>query len=108
MIFKDGVVMAGLDLSMRPVLIAAENIWMANGRPEGVCITSALDGCHSAGSLHYYGLALDLRTRYFDPDTKEKVFRELCSVLDLALFDIVWHETHIHVEYDLIKEFKRA
>lgn len=108
MLLKDGVTLSGLDLSMRPVLIAAEKIWKEFGRPEGVTITSALDGVHSAGSLHYYGLALDLRTHYFDPNVQHDVHHALCKELDLRIFDVVLHSTHIHVEYDLLKEISRA
>ena len=97
---KEGVVLAGLNIYMRPVLIEAEKIWKRYGRNEGVTITSALDGVHSAGSLHYYGLSLDLRTRYFSEEEKEVVFTELKESLDHHNYDVIKHATHIHVEYD--------
>jgi hypothetical protein len=99
MLIKDGVILAGLDIVMRPVLVAAEIIWIDNGRAEGVTITSALDGVHSAGSLHYYGRAVDLRIRYFDAMTKKRVYDNLKWTLDSCLYDVVLHATHIHVEY---------
>ena len=97
---KDGVVLAGLDINMRPVLIEAEKIWKRYGRQEGVTVTSALDGVHSAGSLHYYGRALDFRTRYFSDEEKDAVFAELIDSLDGQKYDFVKHSTHIHIEYD--------
>lgn len=100
MVLKDGVVLAGLSLHMRTVLIEAERIWKELGRSEGVTVTSALDGTHSAGSFHYYGRALDFRTRYFSQAQKDKAYGALCSVLDWTKFDVVMHDTHIHVEYD--------
>lgn len=94
---KNGVVLAGLDIKMRPVLIAAEQIWEAN-RHELV-VTGGLEGVHSAGSLHYYGLALDLRHRYFSDDIKEWVAEELQRLIG-SNYDVVIERTHIHVEYD--------
>lgn len=94
---KEGAVLAGIHLHMRPVLIAADLIWKKYGQE--LVVTAGLDGTHSAGSLHYYGLALDFRTRYFDDITCEKVFQELDEVLGKN-FDVVKHSSHIHVEYD--------
>ena len=92
---KEGVIMAGLQLEMRPVLKAADRLWKQYG--EELVVTSALDGTHSAGSLHYYGLALDFRTRYF-PDG---VAFEASEVLQDALgpdFRVIYEGTHIHVQ----------
>ncbi len=99
---KDGVIMAGLQLVMRPALIEAEKLWKQYGQDDGVTVTSALDGEHSAGSLHYYGLALDFRTHYWSPETAYKVYRNLKVRLRQKNinFDVVFHKTHIHVEYD--------
>ncbi len=97
---KEDVIMAGLDIRMRPALIEAEKIWKRYGRDEGVTITSALDRVHSAGSLHYYGRALDFRTRYFTDKEKSAVFNELILFLNPLMYDIVNHSSHIHVEYD--------
>lgn len=103
MIIKDGVILAGLDICMRPALISAERVWRDVGqRPEGVTVTSGLEGTHSAGSLHYYGRALDFRTRYFDDDLKAEVFKALVVALDLRYFNVVLEVDHIHVEYELI------
>ena len=35
-------------------------------------ITETLGGEHSAGSLHYYGYAVDLRIRYFTESEKRR------------------------------------
>lgn len=94
---KEGVILAGLDIKMRPALIEADKVWKAYGQE--LVVTAALDGVHSAGSYHYYGLALDFRTRYFTDDVKRAVWRELDDVLG-SDFDVVMHSTHIHVEYD--------
>lgn len=98
---KEGASLQGLDLKMRPVLIEADKIWINVGDEELV-VTSGTDGCHSAGSLHYYGLALDLRTRYFDEETKLEVFNDLRKILwqYSDKYDVVLHKSHIHVEYD--------
>lgn len=98
MLFKAGVSLAGLDIRMRPALIAADSIWQDFGRPEGVTVTSSLDGVHSPGSLHYYGLALDFRIHYFEPDISAAVFQALTISLGTD-FDVVLHSTHIHVEF---------
>ncbi len=94
---KKGVNIQGLDIRMRPVLIVANRLWDSYG--EELAITCGLDGEHSAGSLHYYGLAVDLRTRYFDDDTKKKIAKELARVLGYN-YDVISHKTHIHAEYD--------
>jgi len=95
---KDDVVMAGLKLPMREVLISADKVWRDFGQE--LVITGALDGTHSAGSLHYYGFALDLRTRYFHDDVEKKMVKKEIQSLLGSDYDVVLHKSHIHVEFD--------
>ena len=101
---KDGVIIAGLHPVMRAVLRAAESVWITHGISEGVTVTSGLDGVHSAASWHPYGLALDLRTKYFDSFVKTEVEADMRE--KLPGYDIVMHSTHMHVEVgnDLAKQ----
>jgi len=92
----NGAVLAGLHILMRKALGACEAIWKANGRPEGVTITCGINGVHSAASWHYYGLAIDCRTNYFQDSVKSKVVAQLKK--ELPDYDIVVHSTHIHIE----------
>jgi len=94
--FKNGVDLKGLLPVMRPVLLAAERIYKELGQPEGVTITEACGGLHSAGSFHYYGGALDLRTHYFTEEKKRDAFKRLEHAL--PGYDVIWHETHLHIE----------
>lgn len=94
---KDGVNIQGLDIKIRPALIAANKIWKKYGQE--LVVTCGLDGMHSAGSLHYYGLALDFRTRYFEKGTARYVAESLQKELGND-FDVIHHKTHIHVEFD--------
>ena len=88
----------GLEKFMQKALRVADEIWEDYGQE--LVITSARDSMHSAGSLHYYGLAIDCRTRYFSEEDKQRVFEELQDDLG-ADYDIVWHTSHIHIEYDV-------
>lgn len=102
---KEGASLQGLKLVMRPVLQKAERIWRNYGQE--LVVTSGTDGVHSASSLHYYGYALDFRTRYFDQMGEvHKVFKDLSDELRLLNKDycVVIHPTHIHVEYRGILE----
>jgi hypothetical protein len=98
---KDGVNISGIRLPMRKVLIEAERIWQRY--EQELVVTSGLEGTHSAGSLHYYGYALDFRTRYFDKETVIKVTSDLVNALstkgDIRPYRVVPHKTHIHVEW---------
>lgn len=93
---KRGVITAGLQIEMRPVLILVENLWKALGK-EAV-ITSALDGMHSAGSLHYYGYALDFRIWGIAKNDLSTIVANLQKELG-SKYDVILHKTHIHVEY---------
>jgi hypothetical protein len=67
-------------------------------------VTSANDGRHMDGSLHYLGRAVDLRTR----DLHEDVIRKLANALRMRLngssiinrpYQVVVEKDHIHVEW---------
>ena len=96
---KPGANIEGIDIRMRPALIYADKLWRELGRPEGVTVTCGMDGEHSAGSLHYYGLALDFRTHYFGTVEKMKAANALEHSLG-SDYDVIVHGSHIHVEFD--------
>jgi len=96
---KEGVILSGLQLPMRDCLLFANNIW--KDLDQELVITSGLDGTHSAGSLHYYGYALDFRTRYFSDVQKQIAFDDLTDSLG-SDYNVIWHTSHIHVEYDKV------
>lgn len=89
---KEGVNLAGLRPEMLLAINAAEGVW---GKAP-VTVTSALDGKHGRGSLHYVGLAVDLRTRdIMAPEAKAlSLGKELG-----AQYDVVLESNHIHVEF---------
>jgi len=93
----------GLDIRIRPALISADRIWKEYGQE--LVIVSGLDSTHSAGSLHYYGLAVDFRTRYFTKIKHRFIARDLKNSLP-GNFDVILEKDHIHVEYDPFKNFK--
>lgn len=62
-------------------------------------ITSAFDGIHSAGSLHYHGLALDFRTRHIPTRDRDPLARAIKEALGHE-FDVVLEPTHLHIEFD--------
>ena len=101
---KEGVCIKNLKLVMRPTLQAADAIWKENGQE--LVITSGLEGTHSASSLHYYGFALDFRTRYFEQETQLKVYQQLKNALQKygKMYRIILEESHIHVEFIHIPE----
>jgi len=91
---------------MRPALKEACNIYAQFGQTELV-ITAGnedwdADGVwiHSPESLHPYGLAVDIRTRMFSKEDKLIVYKMLRDKLKPLGFDVVMHDTHIHIEKD--------
>lgn len=99
MLLKKGVSLVGLKIEMQPVLVAASKIWKRYGQE--LVVTCGPGGTHSPGSLHPYGYAVDLRSRDFDSGTKTYVIESLQKELGCD-YDVVFHRTHIHVEYDKI------
>ena len=93
----DSVNIWGLEREMQPVLKYSDKIWKDYGQ-EAV-VTSARDGMHSAGSMHYYGLAVDLRTRYFPKNQHKTIKKELENILG-SRYQVVLHSTHMHIEFD--------
>lgn len=87
----------GLDVCMQPVLKHANRIWSEYG--QDLVITSARDGIHSVGSLHYYGRAVDLRDRYFADHIRPQVVQDLRVALGKD-YQVILEGNHIHVEYD--------
>jgi hypothetical protein len=95
----------------------AREVWYALGVIDGVSreflgkpavVTSLNDGTHKAGSLHYQGLAFDLRTRNMTPGETTSLFEKVKAILDPQGYDVIFEGTgtpgssgtHIHCEFD--------
>lgn len=99
MFVKPGVVAKGLTEPMLFVLGFVEAVWRLNGLVEPT-LTSALDGKHSATSLHYSGNAVDIRTRDMPAERRVAMTNILKRYLDSAGYDIALESDHIHIEWD--------
>jgi len=102
--FKDGVSPDGVQIPAIRIIVAAAGVYATFGLTH-VTVTSITDGNHSDGSLHYKGLAVDLRTRHDKGGAQwpDHVKECIASRLRLKLgddYDVVVEGTHIHAEYD--------
>ena len=60
-------------------------------------ITSMMDGTHMPSSLHYKGLAVDLRI--WDLHHKDSCVSKIKNALGES-YDVILEVDHIHLEYD--------
>jgi len=97
-----------LKFVMRDALLICEDVYKMYGRKEGVTITSARDGIHSAGSMHYYGYAIDTRIYFWSKKISNIVFLLIRSKLKeiSTYYDVVIESDHIHIEWDQIRYLK--
>ena len=94
---KQGVKLTGLRAEMVMALMIAQETARIYNQHYRLTVTSLTDGTHSKGSLHYVGLAADIRVS----DMPFEVLKYVDS-LKLALkenYDVVYEKTHIHIEY---------
>jgi hypothetical protein len=102
---KKGVSVKGIKPEMAIAVPIIAGVWEQFGVGELV-ITSACDGKHSEGSLHYRGYAFDLRIWSFKKDELESVKEALCMALNgvpdnsSGDWDVCLEKTHIHLEFD--------
>lgn len=94
--FKEGADITGLHPEMIIALNVANEVYTDHG--EELVVTSVVEGKHSYASLHYFGCAVDLRTRYFEPSERGKVRDQIKKKLPDA-FDVILEANHIHIEY---------
>jgi len=93
---KRNVKLTGLQPQMLIAMQVAEYVYEIYDKE--LVITSACDGKHGTGSLHYVGLAIDIRTRYFTDQQKLLVAQEIRNRLGKE-YDVVVENLHIHIEY---------
>lgn len=96
MIIKKGAKIGGIRPEMIIALMVAERVYDAHG--EELVWTEGTGGEHGYGSLHYVGLAIDIRTRYFSKTEAAQVALEIRERLGED-FDVVLEEDHIHIEF---------
>lgn len=100
LIVKDGVVFKEFPIEMIGMLNALELI--AAGSNKDVTITSANDGTHMQGSLHYQNLALDIRTKDRTLAEQESLLKSLHKAFSSKFYDVLDERAklnHFHVEY---------
>ncbi len=103
MIFKDNVVL-NIQPEIAKILPLIDKVHEELDTHEAV-ITSANDSTHMNGSLHYKGLAIDIRTRDIHPElvtdlVKAIKLRTNGSVLLNTPYQVITEVDHIHIEFD--------
>ncbi len=94
---KEGVNPTGLKPEIMLAIQCACMVYHKYGYD--LTLTSICDGEHSAGSLHYVGLAVDLRIKNITHEPmRREIFEEIRDNLG-ANYDVILESTHIHIEY---------
>jgi hypothetical protein len=62
-------------------------------------VTSAVDRSHSQKSLHYLGLAIDVRTADLSHQDADQLRENIAFRLGNS-WDVVLESDHMHIEYD--------
>ena len=96
MSLKPGVRIQGVSSEIAFVMWIIAETFRDNGAL--LVVTSCIEGTHKAGSEHYQGNAVDLRTRDLATDKVAYIQKLLAQRLG-ADFDVVLEGDHLHVEY---------
>jgi hypothetical protein len=94
---KAGVDLRGLQPQMAIAYTIASAIYLERAGLH-CYITSASDGKHGPNSLHYKGMALDLRTRSLRSEQVAPIYKAIKEALG-EQFDVVLEQDHIHLEF---------
>lgn len=90
---------------MQPEILLAVIIAMGAFETAGVremMVTSICDGTHMKGSLHYAGMAVDIRTK--GTGMSQRLYDAVRKALPANLYDVLLENKdqdneHIHIEY---------
>lgn len=101
---KAGVDIKGIKPETVLGLHIVDSVFEDNGVYETV-VTSVKDGTHKPGSLHYEGLAVDLRSKHIPSKENkliilEKMKQALGQQWDVLLESAGKVNEHFHLEYD--------
>ncbi len=103
---KRGVSLIGLQLEMKPVMEVVDSAFLTVIGKQSVITSGTENAKHMAGSYHYFGLALDYRTRNVHSseqlsDIIARISLELMSISSKGCkYEVIVHSTHIHIECD--------
>lgn len=86
---------------LKEEIIYAVNIASDIFRNHGIepVITSGMEGDHGPTSLHYAGLAVDMRTHSTPKEILPDVIRYIKTALGKE-YDVILETDHLHIEYD--------
>lgn len=93
---KDGVRVRGIRSEISFILPVIAKIFQ--DLEKDFVITSGTEGRHSAGSLHYSGAAIDIRTRHLSEAQKRAVSARIIGALTHE-YDVVLERDHLHIEF---------
>ena len=93
---KPGVRITGMRPEILLAAVAAMEAYKAVGHD--LMVTACVDGKHMAGSLHYAGAAIDLRTRDVAPADVQKLITQIKACLGDD-FDVLLEVDHLHIEF---------
>ncbi len=93
---KKGVKAKGLQPEILLAILEAREVYRKFHAE--LVITSLLDGVHMPTSLHYEGLAVDIRTRNLSEKNRPIAAAKLRYALGTE-YDVVLEATHLHVEF---------
>lgn len=99
--FKGSVRSDGIKPEASHIIIIAHRVFVRFLDEDLMTVTSITDGKHSPNSLHYEGLAVDIRTRDLSTEQKSTLVAKLRKALGND-YDVVLESTHLHVEFDPI------
>ena len=95
--FKDGVTVYGLQPEALYAIDRCVEIYERHGI-DCVITSSRYGDRHSSGSLHYAGLAFDIRTRNLTDSQIPDILADMKSDLGNH-YDCIFEVNHYHVEY---------
>jgi hypothetical protein len=95
---KPDVQLAGIKPEILLAVMVAHSVYESYGMP--LMITSVRDGKHMGHSLHYAGLAVDLRTAGIVDAFLQEIVRKIRERLGPE-FDVVLEADHVHIEWDV-------
>lgn len=94
---KEGVSLIGIEQEIITALKVLYYLYFALGKT--LTVTSTFEGQHRPGSLHYKGLAVDLRVWNLSTAERKRIVEAAKGLLGKD-YDVIDETNHIHVEFD--------